>query len=83
MMAHVQNSEQLLRKGLYPYDYVDEPFKFNETKRPSQEDFNSKLQEEGSSNEDYAHAQMVWDEFQCNNFGEYHELYLKTDVRCF
>ena len=42
MMAHVQNSEQqdlLLRKGVYPYDYVDEPPKFDETKLPPQEDF--------------------------------------------
>ena len=44
MMAHVQNSEQrniLLRKGVYPYDYVDEPSKFAETKLPPQEDFYS------------------------------------------
>ena len=37
MMAHVQNSEQqdlILRKGVYPYDYVDEPSKFSERKLP-------------------------------------------------
>ena len=83
MMTHVQNSEQqdlLLRKGVYPYDYVDEPPKFAEMKLPPQEDFYSQLQEEGISNEDYAHAQKVWDVFHCNTFGEYHDLYLKKDV---
>ena len=38
------------------------------------------MQEEGISDEDYAHAQKVWDVFHCNTFGEYHDLYLKTDV---
>ena len=83
MTAHVQNSEQqdwLLRKGVYSYDYVDEPSKFAETKLPQQEDFYSQLQEEGISDKDYAHAQKVWDVFHCKTFGEYHDLYLKTDV---
>ena len=38
------------------------------------------MQEEGISDEDYAHAQKVWDVFHCNTFGEYHDPYLKTDV---
>ena len=83
MMAHVQNSEQqdlLLRKGVYPYDYVDDASKFANTQLPAKEDFYSQLQEEGISDEDYAHAQKVWDVFHCNTFGEYHDLYLKTDV---
>ena len=83
MMAHVQNSEQqdlLLRKEVYHYDYVDELSKFAKTKLSPREDFYSQLQEEGISDEDYAHAQKVWDVIHCNVFGEYHDLYLKTDV---
>ena len=59
MIAHVQNSEQQdlrLRKEVYPYDYVDGPSKFAETKLLPQEDFYSQLQE-GISDEDYAHEQ--------------------------
>ena len=83
MMAHVQNSEQqdlLLRKGVYPYDYVMSLPSLLKRSFHRKKDFYSQLQEEGISDEDYAHAQKVWDVFHCNTFGEYHDLYLKTDV---
>ena len=30
--------------------------------------------------DDYDHANKVWETFGCNNFGDYHDTYLKTDV---
>ena len=32
------------------------------------------------SDDDYQHAQKVWDAFIIRNVGEYHDLYLPTDV---
>ena len=72
--------ELLLRKGVYPYDYMDSPAKFDETKLPPPEDFYSILNEEAISAEDYAHAEKVWEAFQCATLGDYHDAYLKSDV---
>ena len=69
----------MTRKGVYPYDFMDSFDKFNE-KLPPKEEFHSILNDENISNEDYQHAQTVWDEFKLNNMGEYHDLYLKSDI---
>ena len=42
--------------------------------------FFCKLTEEHISEEDYVHAQNVWEKFNCQTLGDYHDLYLKTDV---
>ena len=49
----------LLRKGVYPYDYVDSIRKLDETSLPPKESFYSKLTDEGITDEDYQHAQTV------------------------
>ena len=70
----------LLRKGVYPYDYVDSPAKLTENALPPQAEFYSVLNQEAISNEDYAHAQDVWRVFRCRTMGDYHDVYLKSDV---
>ena len=54
--------------------------KFDETKLPKKEDFYSKLYEENITDKDYARANIVWKHFDIKNLGEYHDLYLMTDV---
>ena len=61
----------LLRKGVYPFEYMDSWEKFDKTSLPDQEAFYSKLNEEGISDRDYAHAQKVWEVFEIKNIGEY------------
>ena len=68
------------KKGVYPYDYMDSFKKFNKEQLPSKEQFYSILNNETISEDDYKHAQTVWKNFDLENMGEYHDLYLKSDV---
>ena len=68
------------RKGVYPYNYMDSLERFKENKLPLKESFYSKLNNEGISDKDYAHAQKVWRVFKMEHFQDYHNLYNETDV---
>ena len=74
------NVKLLLRKGVYPYDHMDSEDRFKETSLPGKEAFFSNIKREGISDEDHAHAREVFETFSIKNLGEYHDLYLKTDV---
>ena len=75
-----ENFEILTQKGIYPYDYMNCLEKFSETQLPIKEDFYSKLNDCNITDKEYKHAQDIWEKFKINNLGEYHDLYLKTDV---
>ena len=75
-----QRRELLLRKGVYPYEYMDSWERFADTRLPPKASFYSKLTGEHISDKDYAHAQNVWEVFGCQNMGEYCDLYCRTDV---
>ena len=51
----------LIRKGIYPYEHMDDWDKFKETSLPTKEAFYSKLFMAGVSDQDYEHARRVWD----------------------
>ena len=68
------------RKGVYPYDYMDAINKYRETELPPQEAFYYELNHSHISDEDYEHARKVWDVFDMRTMGDYHDLYLETDV---
>ena len=70
----------LLRKGVYPYDYVDCMKKLVETSLPPKETFYFKVTGEGITDEDYQHAQTVWKEFNIESMKDYHNLYNLSDV---
>ena len=75
-----EKAELLSRKGIYPYDYMNGIKKFSEEKLPTKEKLFSKLNDCGVSDEDFDRAQRIWKEFGVKNLGEYHDLYLKSDV---
>ena len=70
----------LLRKGVYPYEYMDEWEKFKETTLPEKEEFYWNLNMEDITDADYMHGKRVFKGFEIKNLGEYHDLYLKSDA---
>ena len=69
-----------LGRGVFPDEYMNSWEKFNETALPPKKDFYDDLNLENISDEDYAHAQKVWDVFKIKNLGGYHDLYVKIDT---
>ena len=70
----------LLRKGIYPHEYMDDWEKFQETTLLEKKDFYSSLNLEDITDADYMKAKRVCKNFEIKNLGEYYDLYLKTDV---
>ena len=83
LTGHFPNIEQrdlLMRKGVYPYDHVTSFDVFNEKSLPPKHAFYNRLTDSCISDADYDHARQVWETFQMTSFGQYHDLYLQTDV---
>ena len=82
-LSSVFNGEQLelvKKKGIYPYEYMDSFKRFKEYKLPDIDCFFISLKNCGISEEEYQNACVVWNVFEIENLGEYHDLYLKCDV---
>ena len=70
----------LLRKGVYPYEYMDSWGRFNETNLLNKKPFYSELNLEDITYKDYVHAQKVFEEFELKNLDDYHDLYVQSDT---
>ena len=68
------------RKGVYPYAYMDNFDRFDETEQPSQDSFFSKLSRSPCSDSEYTHATRVRAAFGCRTMADYHDIYLQLDV---
>ena len=66
------------QKGVYPFEYMDNFKKFSEDKLPDRSKFS--LKDECINEKDYLHVIDIWNVFKMNTMGDYHHLYLKTDV---
>ena len=73
----------LLRKGIYPYEYMDDWSRFDEGELPDKGVFYSSLNMDEITGIDYRHAKKVFDKFCSTNAGEYHDLYVQSDKLLF
>ncbi len=74
------NTNLMLQKGIYPYDYIKSFDIFAQSSQCKIEDFKSSLDSTDISEEDYNHYLHVWNTFNIQNLGEYHDLYCKSDT---
>ena len=70
----------LLRKGVYPYEYMDNWERFDETSLPDKESFYISLNMENIDDIDYRHCNNVFKKFKLKNLGEHHDLYVQSDT---
>ena len=70
----------LLRKGVYPYEYMDNWEIFDETSLPNKESFYSNLNMENIDDIDYRQGNNVFKRFKFKNLGEYHDLYVQSNI---
>ena len=70
----------LLRKGVYPYEYMDNWERFDETSLPDKETFYSSLNMKNIDDFDYRHGNNVFKKFKLKSLGEYHDLYVQSDT---
>ena len=78
----------LLRKGVYPYEYMDSWERFDKTSLPDKEAFYSNLNMEDITNVDYRHAKSVFSgaalkSLNNKNLGDCHDLYVQSDTLLF
>ena len=84
-LAKKISSEQialLKQKSFYPYSYFSSFEKFRETRLLPRKMWSNTLQggEISVSKNQYNHAIKVFAEMKCASLGEYHDVYLATDV---
>ena len=70
----------MLQKDVYPYEYMDDWEKVNETLLPEKEYFYSQLNMEDLTDADYTHAKAVCKDFEIKNLRKYHDLYVQSVV---
>ena len=70
------------QKGVYPYDFMDSFEKFNQMELPTKYQFYSIciLNDQHITDDEYDHANKVWNIFMIKTMGEYHDLYLVSDM---
>ena len=69
MRAHFPpgSVDMMLRKGVFPYEYVDSWKKYEDRMLPPRANFYSSLNDQECTEEDYEYAQKVFNTFKLNS----------------
>ena len=70
----------LKKKGIFPYEYLNSFDRFKETSLPEKKRFYCTLRNSNVTDQYYDHTTNVWNKFNMKTFGDYHDIYLKSDV---
>lgn len=74
------HADLLLRKGVFPYQYIDSLDRLKERRLPPRECFYSDLTKQTISETDYDHARNVFNSLNMKNLQDYMITYVKSDV---
>ena len=69
-----------MRKGVNPYEYVNDWKEFNEISLPEKEVFYSHLNMEDITDADYVHAKRIYKDFEIEKLGEYDDSYVPSNT---
>ena len=72
----------LLRKGVYPYQYMDSWERFDEISLHDETTFYRELYLKNIFDEDYIYSQKIFNEFEIKSLDEYHDLLIKKILYC-
>ena len=70
----------LLRKGVYPYEYMDSWERFDKTSLPDKKAFYSSLNMEDITDVDHRHAKKVFKNLNDKTLGDDHDFYVQSDT---
>ena len=70
----------LLRKGVYPYEYMDSWERFDEKSLPVKKAIYSSLNMKDITDINHRYAKRVFKNLSNKNLGDYHDLYVQSDT---
>ena len=73
-VKYMGDNDLVFAKGVYPYSYMTDRSKFDQTELPST------LNDEPLSDENYLRARDIWNFFGIQNLRQYRDHYLMSDV---
>ena len=74
-----EHFDLLTKKLSYPYEYVSDFSRFNETELPAKEYFYSALKNKDVDDVEYERSKTIWEVFNLKTLGDMHDLYVLTD----